>query len=262
MSNARPFSGTKLLVYNKDEMNRQLLTGNIKQEQMAVTGSPRFDNLILHGEKLIHESQGKIIFFAQDHVSKLNYWQMTEDQILFSEKHNNQIIFGLNSALRAAQDFPHLSFEIKSKVTLITQEVISEWANKQTIPNNLRITLGGGLAKNSLTNCVAAYGFNTTALVDALAVGATIAVLRHEIEEDQFSDFIIPYDGADAIREYRDLYNWIQRIVSRVGLDSYFSLKLSETALNYLDKAVGNRDSLASARVVSELIKIDSNRES
>ncbi len=262
MSNARPFSGTKILVYNQDEVYRQLLTGNIKKEQIAVTGSPRFDSLILHGEKLIHENQGKIIFFAQDYVSKLNYWQMTQDQISFSKKHNQQIVFGLDSTLRAAQNFPHLSFEIKSKVTLITQEVISEWAKNQTIPNNLRITLGGGLAKNSLTNCIAAFGFNTTALVDALAVGATIAVLRYEIEENQFSDFIIPYDGAETIREYRDLVNWIERIVSEVGLDSFFRLKLSETALNYLEKAVGNRDSMASTRVVSELIKIDSNRES
>ena len=261
LANARPFAGTKLLVYNSVEVDRQLSTGNIELEQITVTGSPRFDSLILQGEKMIEKSKGKIIFFAQDYISNLNFWQLTKEQILFSEKHNMQIVFGLNSILRAAEKYPKLHFEIKSKVTLVTQEVITDWAKNKVIPKNLKITLGGGLAKNSLENCVAAFGFNTTALVDALAVGAKIAILRHGIDEEKFADFLIPYDGAQIICDYLDLVNWIEQLLTDVRLTRHFRLKLSESDLNYLDQSVGNPDCRSSYRVLTELIRLDSKME-
>jgi hypothetical protein len=238
-------------------VNRQISSGNIKLEQISVTGSPRFDGLILHGEKFIHKNQGKVIFFAQDYISNLNFWQLSKEQVMFSEKHNKQVIFGLDSILKAAEHYPEFLFEIKSKVTLITQEVITEWAKGKPIPQNLKITLGGGLAKNSLENCVAAFGFNTTALVDALAVGAKIAVLRHEINEEAFADFLIPYEGAEVIYEYRDLIDWIHQLLSEVGSSQHFRQKLSGSELNYLDQSVGNPDGRSSHRVLKELVTLD-----
>ena len=255
--NSRPFTGTKILAYNESEIGRQLLSGNAEKHQLSVTGSPRFDQLIASKEKKVKIAEAKIIFFPQDYISEESFWHLSKEQIDFSIHHNNQISFGLESTLRLAEAFPELRFEIKSKITLSTQEFILNWKVEKTIPHNLDIVLGGGLALNSLTNCVGAFGFNTTALVDALAIGARIAVLRHRIDNEKDSDFLVNFETAEVIKEYLDLEKWIDNLVSQGDDDGYISLKLSEEDRAYLDRAVGNSDSKSSIRVLAELKALD-----
>jgi hypothetical protein len=247
-----------MLVYNKSEISRQLLSGNAPAHKISVTGSPRFDQLILSSEKKVTLRDAKIIFFPPDYISEENFWQLSDEQIEFSACHNKQILFGLETTLRLAKRYPDIKFEIKSKITLATREIISQWTRNKEIPHNLITILGGGLARNSLSNCIGAFGFNTTALVDALASGARIAVLRHDIDPEKHANFLIHFETARVIQQYSDIEKWIEEIVSDSDSDGNYTLKLSSLDRECLDNAVGNGDSKSSMRVYLELKAIDS----
>jgi hypothetical protein len=256
-SNSRPFIGAKLLVYNASEIERQVASGNAQLEQISVTGSPRFDSLIATSVHKINLSNAKVVFFPQDYISESSFWQLSEDQIAFSKHHNNQIQFGLDAMLSLAERYPRLSFEIKSKITLATRDFIDRWQKERKIPENLKLVLGGGLARKSLENCIGAFGFNTTALVDALATGAKIAVLRHKIDPRLFADFLVDFEVAEIVYEYTDLENWVLRLISSANSDGEILLGLSDADRRCLESAVGNRDAKSSLRVIKELKLLD-----
>lgn len=254
---SRPFTGAKLLVYNKMEIKRQLKSGNATENQVAVVGSPRFDSLILQDEKRISKNQSKIVFFVHDYVPPEDTWSMNKSQIEFLKVYNNQIDFGLKLICAAAEEYPELKFELKTKITLASVNYVQEKLKGTKLPSNLKTYFGGGLASLSLENCIAAIGFNTTALVDAKASGCHIGVLRFEIPDNYLKKYVIQYDEARELRYVGDFTQWIAELINQFQEGS-IHLSLTEEGRNFLEFAVGNPDGKSSFRALEELKLIDS----
>jgi hypothetical protein len=256
LSRSRKFHGTKLLLYNAGEMGRQLNSGMARLDQLVVVGSPRFDEYISSSTKSLHVNDCKIVFFVHDFVPAVNAGQYSIQQDHFNTFSNSQIDFGLFLIISAAQKFPELNFEIKTKITKVSIEKVEEWSKTVAFPPNLSIS-NGGLSEGSIKNCIGAIGFNTTALVDAMASGVPIAVLKGEGLSGEIEQFAIDYGaGATKLSNTQDIESWIATILK--GQDSFGNVNQSIDPQNFdfLIDSIGNADGNASFRALREIISM------
>ena len=256
LSRSRKFHGTKLLLYNAGEMERQLNSGMARLDQLVVVGSPRFDEYILSSTKSIHVNNCKIVFFVHDFIPAANAGQFSIQQDYFNNFSNSQIDFGLNLMISAAQNFPEIDFEIKTKVTKASIEKVEEWSKTVAFPPNLSI-VNGGLSEGSMKNCIAAIGFNTTALLDAMASGVPIAVLKGEGLSVGIEQYVIDY-GAGAMKLFnkQDIESWIATILSAQDSSGNVHQSINPQNFDLLIDFIGNADGESSLRALREIISM------
>ncbi len=251
---SRKFHGTKLLLYNSGEVGRQLESGMARPDQLVVVGSPRFDAYISSSTKLVQIDKCKIVFFVHDIVPKdfAGYSSIERDR--FDNFSNSQIDFGLCLMTAVAWSFPEIKFEIKTKVTIATIEKVEEWSKTVTVPPNLSIVMGG-LSEGSLKNCLAAIGFNTTALVDAMASGVPIGVLNGDGLSDDIKHYVMDFGrGTMKLSSVQELENWISSILSSQDSSGNVHQSIDPKNFDFLIDAVGNADGNASLRALNEII--------
>jgi len=254
---SKPFSGAKILLYNAEEVERQLSSGMAKSNQLAVVGSPRFDKYIISSRKVVPVSCAKIVFFIHDVIPVSNQDFFSIEQDSFNNFSNSQIDFGLRLFEIVALEYPNIVFELKTKVTRSTIEKISKWSNSIELPSNLVITQGG-LSDKSMSNCVGAFGFNTTALVDAMASGIPISVMRFSTKDNQYEKFVIDYGiGASYISTHEDFRDWVDNILKSQDESGNIHQSIPPENFDYLQKAVGNSDAKSGLRVLREIMQIN-----
>jgi len=265
LANSRPFLGSKILVYNKAEKERQLKSLAVKQVQIHVTGSPRFDRLIANAESKIQVTDARIVFFVHDYIPEGDIWYVGEIRNAFREYSNQQIFNGLLIFLETARKFPQINFTIKTKVTLSTIQHVGNFLASEKLPGNVQIVFGNGLAEIALLNCVGALGFNTTALIDSVASGSQIATLSTSTQKNPqsmgaYRDYIIDYGGvATEIADSFALEVWIRKILAQKDFDGFLQKKLTAKGRELLETTVGNSDGDSASRVLCELSFVDQN---
>lgn len=265
LSSSRPFTGSRILVYNKSEENRQISSLAVRKNQICVTGSARFDELIGEAKSQIHIGDATIVFFVHDFIPDGDIWYRDQERNKFRIESNEEINKGLAIFLRAADLFPQLNFLIKTKVTVATMKYVKEQLDPYQLPPNLELILGNGLAHGVLSNCVGALGFNTTALIDAVAVGARIARLDTAKEKNgggasgsQNKEYLIDYQGvASTIWNYESFESWLMEIVGGVSSSGFIKRQISPDGKELLEGTVGNSDGKAAKRVLNELKSVD-----
>jgi hypothetical protein len=254
LGRSRKFSGTKLLLYNEGEIERQIDSGMARPDQLVVVGSPRFDKYILSSNKLVQANDCKIVFFVHDIIPKENLGQFSVDHDAFSIYSNNLIDLGLQLITKAAQDFPEINFEVKTKITLASIEKITEWSKGVEFPPNLTV-MNGGLTEESLKKCIAVIGFNTTALVDGMAFGVAAGVLYSDDLQKHTKRYVIDYgQGATKLTNYDDFENWINGILTSQDSSGNISQSIDPINFEFLKGAIGNTDGNSSIRALNEMI--------
>jgi hypothetical protein len=254
LKKSRRFHGTRMLLYNHGEMERQLSSGMATRSQLVVTGSPRFDAFLRGATKVVSINKAKIVFFVHDFATEANKGKFSDDQDAFDVYSNKAISFGLELMNKAARNFPEISFEIKIKITKSTQEFVDIWTRKVVFPPNISLAKGG-LAQDSLKNCIGALGFNTTALVDAMASGIPVAVLNLVDAQDKFEGYKINFGpGSTEVSSYLEFQNWIHLILTEKDAFGNINQSISMANNQFLLEAIGNNDGGSSRRALSEIL--------
>lgn len=268
LANSRPFVGSKILVYNRVEEERQLKSLAVKKVQIHTTGSPRFDRLIAKAESKVHVRDARIVFFVHDYIPEGDIWYVGGVRNAFREYSNQEIVKGLLIFLESARKFPQIHFTIKTKVTLSTIQYVGNFLASHKLPENIQVIFGNGLAETALSNCVGALGFNTTALIDSVASGAQIATLSTSTTNIESSaqfreairDYLIDYEElATEITGSYSLELWINDILSKKDLDGFLKKELTAKGRKLLETTVGNPDGNSSSHVLRELFIVDQN---
>ena len=124
---------------------------------------------------------------------------------------------------------------------------------RHRVPANLEIVEGGDPFELIIRSDVVS-GFNTTALLEALAAGKPVVVPRFgEAFNEQMQPYIVHLE--DAV-EYADSPDELVKRLRKHALNpTPVERKLSTTTARVLEKWVGNPDGLAGRRVCDAVLK-------
>lgn len=260
------FSGRKILVYNEIERQLQIVSKVVPPESVTVTGMPRLDRV--HAWRRAHAGgsagpeDGQIVFFAFGKHEKLPTsqhsslftgseqdtscdprWSGLSWQNLFETTHR--------AIVKLAREFPECRVVVKLKGlrdsdTEIIRLLESE-GHGGALPPNLQVVTSFSAIELIFSSDIV-IGFNSTALLEALAAGKQIVVPRYaEALEPRTKDFAVDLGTA---ANYANSPEEISVVVSRLlGQRRAIPSELSAQTLQALDRWTGNPDGGAGQRV-------------
>jgi hypothetical protein len=200
------FGGRKILVYNQMERDLEVASGVAGPERVEIVGMPRLDRLHRwrreHGESDA-DGAAKVLFFSFSRSDKI-------PRSLDLAKGWGQFCADTHRAMiELAERRPEVEIIAKTKGIGRQDEELESFA--KDVPQNLRVVSGGD-AFQLLTESRVVVGFNTTGLIEALALGKPVIVPRFgEANDPQLRTLVI--DLGDAV-EYADSPRQLQELVT------------------------------------------------
>jgi hypothetical protein len=245
-----PFGGRKILVYNDIERDLQISSGIIDAQNVIVTGMPRLDKL--HRWRRDNTGPAKnigapqVLFFAFAPNEKLPQIQEVGSDVVgrdwgaFWEQTHRAI-------LDLARENPDIQVVVKTKGNARQDTAIYQHFQNGERPTNLKIVSGGD-ARSLIIESHVVVGFNTTGLLEAIAVGKPVVAPRFaEACDDTMREFIL--DLGDAV----DYANSPQQILEKAShyarTPPEIPLVLSDQVAHTLEYWLGNSDGEAGRRV-------------
>jgi len=260
-----PFSGRKILVYNEIERDLQVSSGIAPSEKIEIIGMPRLDRIHRWRRENAksEKSQGAkhILFFAFGRVDKMpairrklrgnapdpmdQEWQDMNWSHLCEKTHT--------AIVRLAKRRPDLQVMIKTKGRSGQQREIMEMlsAEENSLPANLEIVSGGDPFE-LIADASVVIGFNTTAIIEALAAGKRVVVPWFgEVLEADAKDLVI--DLGHAVDYATSPDELIEMVIDRANHYTVPDHDLSADVRQTLRYLVGNADGRAGQRALSAL---------
>jgi hypothetical protein len=245
------FGGRKILVYNEMEHDLEVTSGVASPERVEIVGMPRLDRLHRwrheHPDSVIGVGAAKILFFSFSRSDKIpRSFDLAKDWGQFCADTHRAMI-------ELAHCQPEVDVIAKTKGIGRQNEelfqVLDSIAKEQ--PHNLRIVSGGD-AFQLLTESRVVVGFNTTGLIEALAIGKPVIVPRFgEANDPQLRKLII--DLGDAV-EYANSPQQLQELVSMyASRPDAPQLDLTPNVQRILRYWVGNDDGQAGRRAYNAI---------
>jgi hypothetical protein len=243
------FEGSKILVYNATERDLQVETGVAAPEQIVVTGMPRLDRIHRWRHAQAHaggdEHSPQLLFFSfwrKEKVTGTGAWEDLSWTDLCEATHK--------AVVELARQNPHARIVIKTKP--LSSRVDDIWdilrESGQDLPPNLMV-ISGGDPFPLITKSSVIIGFNTTALLEALAAGKPVIVPQFaEADDARMRPLVIDVGGAvERATSPEELVR-----MARAYLDgpSAPPAELSSAASEALTYWVGNHDGQAGRRVL------------
>ena len=266
-----PFFGRRILVYNEIERRIQIEAGIVEPNRITVTGMPRLDRIHhwrmkrCRQAKKSSEEERQVLFFSFGPKTGLpmiprktwsgfsgGYERLPAEmealswKVLVKESHR--------AIVRFARENPELRVIIKAKGRRMESEVLNDMFDEiPDLPTNLKIMVGGDPVE-LIARSSAVCGFNTTALIEAIAAGkAVIVPWFAEAKDDKMQPYIV--DLGEAV-EYSDTPdNLVTRLRYYVDHPKPVTAELSPDVSFILEKWVGNPDGLAGQRVREALLR-------
>ncbi len=248
-----PFCGRKILAYNELEKQAQIRGEIVPAERIVVTGSPRFDTLhelrkqsaSQHGSPK-HRPRILFFFFTQ---RPLTFLQHTEHhQWAETIQWNDLLRDTFLGVLQAARQSQEIEVIIKTKSEKIHTDVLQSLLDSvQEIPPNVNI-IESGSPLHLIVESDVVCGFNTTAILDALALDKPAVVPRFaEAVQPEFQPFIVNYGAAV---EYADSPEELVTTLRMIAEERHpVRPELSAETAAILEQWVGNGDGRAAERV-------------
>ncbi len=253
-------TGRAISVYNQEEKDVIVKSGFAKESRVVITGCPRIDPL--HQLRMSGNPKREpktVLFFSFSPMIGVglpwveNEWwgnALTPPvptpfawETLGRSTHL--------ALLELARKRPDLRVIIKVKVGEENESFVDE-VFPTKLPKNL-IIIKRGLGENLVARASVVVGFNSTAVLSALAVGAPVVVPR-------FAEALLP--GAEhCIFEYGEAASWARSAEELISLveDAVASprkpnLELSPAAKRALERYVGNPDGKAGERMAAFIL--------
>jgi hypothetical protein len=243
------FEGSKILVYNATERDLQAKTGVAARGQIEVTGMPRLDRI--HRWRRSHANAGgddarpQALFFSfwrKEKVTGTGVWEDLSWTGLCDGTHR--------AVVELARQHPHARIVIKTKA--VSQRVDEIWDILREpggdLPPNITV-ISGGDPFPLITESRVVIGFNTTALLEALAAGKPVIVPQFaEAEDERMRRLVIDVGGA--VERATSPGEVIRMAGAHLDGPSATPKELSGAASEALTYWVGNDDGQAGRRVL------------
>ncbi len=245
------FGGRKILVYNQMERDLEVTSGVAGPERVEIVGMPRLDRLHRwrreHAEQEVNGGAAKVLFFSFSRSDKLPQESgIAKDWGEFCADTHRAMV-------ELARSWPEIEFVAKTKGIGRQDEelyqILSSAAKEP--PPNLRVVSGGD-AFQLMTESRVVVGFNTTGLIEALALGKAVIVPRFgEANDPQLRNLII--DLGDAVA-YADSPQQLQELVALYATRPVTSTHdLTPNVKKILKYWVGNDDGEAGRRAYNAI---------
>lgn len=251
-----PADCREIATYNKIAHSTLIEGGIIAAHHCSVVGAPRFDLLhkmrdtIASAELPLRQS-AKVVFFPCS--TRAGYPPQSfenSDSAGESEDWVDVLNLGFEMCRRLAEQRPNIDVLIKIKTGAENLQTFEHWSQSEHLPENIKVEYGG-VATGCLSDADGAFGFNTSALLDAVCLGVPIAVFRGGRLKDANPDLMHSYSPVDPIiAEFGGLVSWVDSL--RVGLKK--SPVLDDHQAQLLEKWVGNSDGKAGDRLANFLL--------
>ena len=258
------FEGRKILVYNETERDLQIAAGTSGPEKQVVTGMPRLDRL----HRWRRANAGIDANTAHTQVLLFSFWRkekvtaterITADRIRVDDPDGEWAAFGWSelcekthrAVVQAARMRPNARFVIKTKAHSRRVDDIWEILRQADgpLPDNLEV-ISGGDPFPLLIGSTVVIGFNTTALLEALAAGKPVIVPNFdEALDPRMQDLII--DVGDAVDRPESAEDLVKMICDYVDTPREIPMNISSDASHALRYWVGNEDGAAGQRVLA-----------
>ena len=262
-----PFSGRKILVYNNMERELEISSGVAKPRGVIVTGMPRLDRMHRsrreHAGEMFMSTRPQVLFFAFSRDDKLTapgrkvsvgagkgHYQIDGE---WGSLNWDGVWAETNRAIvQIARDHPEYRVIIKVKEPFRKrkQSALPEFlfTDGEDLPSNLKIVFGGD-PFDLITASNIIIGFNTTALLEAIAAGKPVIVPRFmETADPARRDLII--DLGDAVDYAHSPMELVELICRYAKQPAKVSLNLPSKSSRILRHWVGNDDGAAGRRVL------------
>ena len=251
-----PFGGRKILVYNNIERDLQISSGIIDAQNVVVTGMPRLDKL----HRWRRENAGpaknggtpQVLFFTFSLHEKLPNPQQIESSVAGRDwgvfwEHTHHAILNL------ARENADIQVVVKTKGNSRQDIAIHQIFQDGELPANLKIVSGGD-ARNLIAESHVVVGFNTTGLLEALAIGRPVVVPRFaEACDNTMREFIL--DLGDAVDYANSPHQIVEKACRYARTPPETPLELSEHVASTLKFWLGNDDGFSGRRVQESVRK-------
>lgn len=257
-----PFRGSVICVYNDIEKTIQERAKVTRADKIIVTGMPRLDRIHrLRGqsggnETGIQNTRPNVLFFSFNEKTGLpSIGVKTESQLerlggeydrLSWERLTSDVHLAM---VKLAQQEPDIDVVVKTKGDRNAMRVMEKYYGKPVrLPKNMKIVSGDDplkLIEGSDVVC----GFNSTALLEALAMGKPIIVPRFaETQSEDLAPYVV--DIGDNIANAGSQNELIEMLIeSSMNPDKGRPTEIDNKTAQILERWTGNTDGRAGQRV-------------
>lgn len=267
-----PFTGRRVLVYNELEKGIECRAGVAEASQITVTGMPRMDRCHAHRQQVaasgIPEVPDPVVLLFSfgpktllpGLVRKMSgppytrYREPLAPELenlgwhrLFTEVHG--------AMLKLAQRHPDITVRIKTKGVSADKEVasIQEILKVDRLPPNLEVVCGGDPLEHIIRSAVVC-GFNTTALLESVAIGVPVIVPRWgEYVDPVMCHYVVDFEDAVRYADTEDAFIGQLAEAARARLSHATTLTTEQSRM--LEFWLGNADGNAGDRVREAVLR-------
>jgi hypothetical protein len=245
------FCGRKIIVYNEMERDLEVASGIAEPSRIVVAGMPRLDRFhrwrMERAGKLASSDCPTVLFFSFSRSDKIPHprvSKITKDWGEFCTKVHLTIA-------ELARSRPDIHFIAKTKGLGRQDDELLKALSMvfDKPPANLEIVSGGD-AFPLMTRSRAIVGFNTSGLLEGIALGIPVVTPRFDEALDPIlAQFVLDLAGAASYANSpSDLRNLICQHASTPLI---VPTKLTADVTEVLDRYVGNSDGLAGSRALN-----------
>lgn len=264
-----PFTGRKILVYNEAERELQISAKVAERERILVCGMPRLDR-IHHwrasqaGRAAPIDRRPRVLLFSFTAKAVLprigrrpaggfeNNEERLDDQTETLSWEN--LARDTHRAVRRlAEANPDIDVVIKSKVRKREHRAMLDLLGEPSaLPRNLQLVVGGD-PMDLITSADVVCGFNTTAVVEAIAAGKPVITPRFaEAADERMSPYIVDY--GDAVSYARSPEELMEFLRGEALAGRPPQVELDAARLRALERWTGNADGRSGERVCTQVL--------
>jgi len=265
------FEGSKIIVYSETERGLQVASGVADPSDVVVTGMPRLDRAHRARTHPPAEPRLQLLFFAFWKREKLTATERVSNARLriesdeeWSRRNWNMLCEGTYRAvIELARSRPDVRVVMKTKPQSVRLEEILKMlgSTQEDLPPNFEIVKGGDPI-DLIADSRVVVGFNSTALLEALAAGKPVIVPDFaEAQDPAMRELIIDLgEAVHKAQSERDL----SRLIAHHLDEQPRPQPLTNVAIDVLRQWVGNHDGASGERVLavvrSEIARSDAAR--
>jgi hypothetical protein len=253
------FNGSSIFVYNNIERDLQIKANIINEQCIKKTGMPRLDRnhkFRIQSDTRINSNKVLIFGFAEHTGLPRVYRKNRSGQANFEYnkpshknlKWNKLFINFYQSIIDLARQNENNIFFLKLKQRNRDLDPIINYLNYHNAPDNIKIIFGGD-PFNLLTESRCVIGFNSSALLEAVAIGLDVFVPNFdECLMPEYKKYIPNFSRSTIYCESKDIL--IKKVSTNLRENIFRDISLNKDKLKDLKKWLGNDDGKSALRVL------------
>ncbi|MDX1641786.1 MAG: hypothetical protein R3220_08805 [Balneolaceae bacterium] len=246
------YEGYKISVYNESQKQVVVQSGFADESRVNITGCPRVN--ASHRKREIIPTQGSrttILYYLIHEVAGLPIYKVEENGRTHRGVDKNgrisnweSMIEEVNSTLvNIAESNPDLRIIFKAKTGVVRNQLGN--FDIDALPENIEI-VKGGVGHDLLDESHIVVGFNSTAVLEAMAAGRkTIVPFFKDLLNPELYPYAIDMEDGVTKAETKEKF---KQVLEEAIKDPKIKRTLGPNQIRMLDKYLGNGDGLADER--------------